>query len=320
MSDNGGAIAIKGFNYQKATIMLVMINNYHKQNFKVIPESKEDFEVHVDNDIYFIQVKGTQKLSVNSLSRRTKKETKIVKSIIEKNLESGTDTNKRKIFVHSLADTTKKDMVSEDGTLVTPIYKLSDEQKKTIIDSLNLNQNQELRLQNQKFYITPFSNDLTLASKHLKGEMVEKDLLVTKKRANLVLGELAQEIDSKSEIEVFSDADISRKIIDSNFLKEVFVSVERKDKFDDILEKLPYNQLRKMKIGFEKTKFLFSYQSLKEKVKSTIDVEELMDMSDEEVVDFIVEEIRKIDSTIKSKELMIAISIDCYCEIGGELT
>ncbi|WP_271001927.1 dsDNA nuclease domain-containing protein [Listeria seeligeri] len=320
MSDNGGAIAIKGFNYQKATIMLVMINNYHKQNFKVIPESKEDFEVHVDNDIYFIQVKGTQKLSVNSLSRRTKKETKIVKSIIEKNLEPGTDTNKRKIFVHSLADTTKKDMVSEDGTLVTPIYKLSDEQKKTIIDSLNLNQNQELRLQNQKFYITPFSNDLTLASKHLKGEMVEKDLLVTKKRANLVLGELAQEIDSKSEIEVFSDADISRKIIDSNFLKEVFVSVERKDKFDDILEKLPYNQLRKMKIKLEKTKFLFSYQSLKEKVKSTIDVEELMDMSDEEVVDFIVEEIRKIDSTIKSKELMIAISIDCYCEIGGELT
>lgn len=320
MSDNGGAIAIKGFNYQKAAIMLVMINNYHKQNFKVIPESKEDFEVHVDNDIYFIQVKGTQKLSVNSLSRRTKKATKIVESIIEKNLEPGTDTNKRKIFVHSLADTTKKDMVSEDGTLVTPIYKLSDEQKKTIIDSLNLNQNQKLRLQNQKFYITPFSNDLTLAIKHLKGEMVEKDLLVTKKRANLVLGELAQEIDSKSEIEVFSDADISRKIIDSDFLKEVFVSVERKDKFDDILEELPYNQLRKMKIEFEKTKILFSYQSLKEQVKRTIDVEELMDMSDEEVVDSIVEEIRKIDSTIKSKELMIAISIDCYCEIGGELT
>lgn len=320
MSDNGGAIAIKGFNYQKAAIMLVMINNYHKQNFKVIPESKEDFEVHVDNDIYFIQVKGTQKLSVNSLSSRTKKETKIVKSIIEKNLEPGTDTNKRKIFVYSLADTTKKDMVSEDGTLVTPIYKLSDEQKKTIIDRLNLNQNQKLRLQNQKFYITPFCNDLTLARKHLKGEMVEKDLLVTKKRANLVLGELAQEIDSKSEIEVFSDADISRKIIDSNFLKEVFVSVERKDKFDDILEELPYNQLRKRKIKVEKTKILFSYQSLKEKVKSTIDVEELMDMSDEEVVDFIVEEIRKIDSKIKSKELMIAISIDCYCEIGGELT
>lgn len=58
MSDNGAATVIKGFNYQKAAIMLVMINNYQKQHFKVIPESKEDFEVYVDYEIYFIQVKG----------------------------------------------------------------------------------------------------------------------------------------------------------------------------------------------------------------------------------------------------------------------
>ncbi|MBC1383032.1 dsDNA nuclease domain-containing protein [Listeria innocua] len=319
MSDNGGAIAIKGFNYQKAAIMLVMINNYQKQNFKVIPESKEDFEVHVDDEIYFIQVKGTKKLSIASLIKREKKKTKIVKSIIEKNLEPGTDKNKRKIFVHSLADTTKKDLISEDGTIVTPIFKLSDEQKKTVINDLELNPSQKLRLQNQKIYITPFSDDLTLAMKHLKGEMVEKDLLVTKKRANLVLGELVQEIDAKSEIEVFSDNDISRKIIDSNFLKEVFVSVQKKEMFDSILENLPYNHLKRMKIEHEKTKILFSYQSLKEKVKSVIDIEQLMDISDEEVVHVIVKEIRRIDTTIENEELMIAISIDCYCEMGGEL-
>lgn len=320
MSDNGGAIAIKGFNYQKAAIMLVMINNYQKKNFKVIPESKEDFEVHVDNEIYFIQVKGTKKLSVKSLVKREKKETTIAKSIIEKNLEPGTDKNQRKIFVHSLADTTKKDLISEDGTIVTPIYKLSDKQKKTVIDSLELNASQKLRLKNQKFYITPFSNDLTIAMKHLKGEMVEKDLLVTKKRTNLVLGELVQEIDAKSEIEVFSDKDISRKIIDSNFLKEVFVSVQKKEMFDSILENLPYNHLRKMKIELEKTKILFSYQSLKEKVKNIIDIKQLMDMRDEEIVRVIVKEIQRIDTTIENEELMIAISIDCYCEIVGELT
>ncbi|MGJ5846474.1 dsDNA nuclease domain-containing protein [Enterococcus sp. G203Y] len=321
MSDNGGAIAIKGFNYQKAAIMLVMIDNYQKQNFKVIPESKEDFEVHIDNEIYFIQVKGTKKLSVKNLIKREKKETKIAKSIIEKNLEPGTDRNKRKIFVHSLADTTKKDLISEAGTIVTPIYKLSDDQKKTVIDSLDLSNSQKNRLENQKFYITPFSNDAILASTHLKGKMVEKDLLVTKKRADLVLGALVQEIDAKSEIEVFSAKDIPRKIIDSEFLKEVFVNVQKKDMFDSILEKLPYNHLKKMKIGMEKTKLLVSYQSLKEKIKSKIKIEQLMDItSDEEVVAIIIKEIEKIEPTIGNEELKIAISIDCYCEIGGELT
>ncbi|WP_413509247.1 dsDNA nuclease domain-containing protein [Carnobacterium maltaromaticum] len=319
MSDNGGAIAIKGFNYQKAAIILVMINNYQKQNFKVIPESKEDFEVYVDNEIYFIQVKGTNKLSVSSLIERKKKKKTRAKSIIEKNLEPGTDNNKRKIFVHSLADVTKKELISENGTIVTPIYKLSDKQKKTVIDELKLNSSQKLRLQNQKIYITPFSNDLTLAMKQLKGEMVEKDLLVTKKRANLVLGELVQEIDAKSEIEVFSDNDISRKIIDNIFLKEVFVSVQKKEMFDSVLEKLPYNHLRMMKIELEKTKILFNYQSLKEELKSIIDIEQLMDMDDEEVINFIVKEIKSIDTTIENEELIIAISIDCYCEIGGEL-
>ncbi|MBF0015501.1 DUF4297 domain-containing protein [Enterococcus casseliflavus] len=321
MSDNGGAIAIKGFNYQKAAIMLVMIDNYQKQNFKVIPESKEDFEVHIDDEIYFIQVKGTKKLSVKSLIKREKKETKIAESIIEKNLEPGTDRNKRKIFVHSLADTTKKDLISEAGTIVTPVYRLSDKQKETVIDSLNLSDSQKKRLENQKFYITPFSNDAILASTHLKGKMVDKDLLVTKKRADLVLGALIQEIDAKSEIEVVSARDIPRKIIDSKFLKEVFVNVQKKDMFDSILEKLPYNHLKKMKIGMEKTKLLVSYQSLKEKIKSEINIEQLMDMtSDEEIVVTIVKEIEKIQPTFGNEELKIAISIDCYCEIGGELT
>lgn len=321
MSDNGGAIAIKGFNYQKAAIMLVMIDNYQKQNFEVIPESKEDFEVHIDNEIYFIQVKGTKKLSVKSLIKREKKGTKIAESIIEKNLEPGTDRNKRKIFVHSLADTTKKDLISEAGTIVNPVYRLSDKQKETVIDSLDLGDSQKKRLENQKFYITPFSNDATLASTHLKGKMVEKDLLVTKKRADLVLGALILEIDAKSEIEVVSARDIPRKIIDSKFLKEVFVNVQKKDMFDSILEKLPYNRLKKMKIEMEKTKILVSYQSLKEEIKSKINIEQLMDMtSDKEVVATIIKEIEKIEPTFGNEELKIAISIDCYCEIGGELT
>lgn len=62
-----------------------------------------------------------------------KKETVIAKSIIEKNLESGIDNKKRGIFIHSLADTTRKDLISDGGTIVIPVYQLLDEQKKMLL-------------------------------------------------------------------------------------------------------------------------------------------------------------------------------------------
>lgn len=56
--NNGGAIAIKGFNYQKASIILIMINNYQREDFLIIPEAEDDFQVYVDGKTIFIQVKG----------------------------------------------------------------------------------------------------------------------------------------------------------------------------------------------------------------------------------------------------------------------
>lgn len=73
--DNGGAVAIKGFNYQKASIILVMINNYHRDNFSVIPEAEDDFQVHVDGKNIFIQVKGEKSITLSKL---------ITKDIIKK--------------------------------------------------------------------------------------------------------------------------------------------------------------------------------------------------------------------------------------------
>ena len=74
--ENGGAIAIKGFNYQKASIILVMINNYSRDGFKVIPEADDDFQILVEGQNIFIQVKGEKNLTLKQL---------INKGIIEKN-------------------------------------------------------------------------------------------------------------------------------------------------------------------------------------------------------------------------------------------
>lgn len=71
--DNGGATAIKGFNYQKASIILVLLKNFEKEEFAIVPEAGDDFEVHVDNKKIYVQVKGTKQLSLKKLIGRKKR-------------------------------------------------------------------------------------------------------------------------------------------------------------------------------------------------------------------------------------------------------
>lgn len=124
--DNGGAIAIKGFNYQKASIILIIIHHFQKKNFKVVPESKEDFVIHLNNEVYYIQVKGTKKLSIGKLKSKPSGKD----SIIEKNISPGEDSDKRKIFLWDLAATTQSKLTKQNGTLVPTILGYSLDQKK----------------------------------------------------------------------------------------------------------------------------------------------------------------------------------------------
>lgn len=245
--------------------------------------------------------------------------TKIVPSIIEKNLEPGEDSAKRKIFIYNLVDSSKKEYDEENGTIVTPVLKLSQEKSNEIMKSLNFTQSQIKRFNNQKIYITPFSNDLSIALTFLKGEMVNRNLVVTKERADLVIGTLCLEIDSKSEILINGKNDSVRKEINSEFLKEIFVNVQQKELFEEILEKLPYNAIKKRKIKFEKTKIIFSYQNIKERLKKNFDYNQLLNVTEEEIVTTFSNKIKSLDPTISNEELIIAISIDCFCELGGEI-
>lgn len=314
--DNGGAIAIKGFNYQKASIILVMIHNYYRDNFKIIPESKEDFEIIFEDNNFFVQVKGTKKLSISNLIKRTKNSSgKLIPSIIEKNLVPGTDGDKRKIFLWDLTEATKKELVSQSGTLVSPVYCLSNEQQQDVVNSLALDEHQKKRLHNQKIYITPFSNDLEMALTMLKGVMVTKNLLVTNDRAKVVLGELSLEIDQKSEILVSTENDIKRKEINGEYLKKVFVNVQQKELFDEVLANLSFNTIMKNKVKKTKLRIPLLYQTLKEQLKQKVDFDVIMEKNDEDAVNYLRGMLRDIESEI-SAELSIALAIDCFCELG----
>ncbi|UTH00374.1 dsDNA nuclease domain-containing protein [Macrococcoides canis] len=306
--DNGGAIAIKGFNYQKAAIIFVIIHHFEKPNFKIVPESKDDFEVYLDGQVYYIQVKGTKKLSIAKLKSKPKGK----ESIIEKNLSPGTDNDNRKIFLWDLAETTKSELTKVRGTLVPEKYQFSDNQKTDFIETLGLNSSQLLRLENQFVYVTPFTNDLEKALIMLKGYMVEKELLVTNERASIVLSELALEIDQKSEILIDVEDDFLNKEIDGNYLKKIFTTVKQKEMFDEVLNNLNLNTRMKEKVRAIKLRIPLLHITLKEKIKDRIITNEVMNCNtDEEAINYIRSLIRESIEV----ELSIALAIDCFCEI-----
>ena len=306
--DNGGAIAIKGFNYQKASIILLMIHHFKKKNFKVVPESKDDFEIHLDNEIYFVQVKGTKKLSIGKLKSKPQGKA----SIIEKNMIPGGNSDKRKIFLWDLAANTKSELIEKEGTLVPTIFGFSLSQKQDVIKSLNLDENQKRRLNNQFIYITPFSNDLDRALTVLKGEMVTENLLVTNERAKVVLGELSLEIDQKSEIIIKTDSDIEKKTIREDYLKQVFTNVKQKEMFDEVLNNLSINTVMKRKVNNIKLRIPMLYQNLKAEIKQKADIDLIMKSTDEDAISYL----RNLITEKVDTELSIAIAIDCFCELG----
>lgn len=70
--DSGGAVAIKGFNYQKAVIAYIAVLNYQKDGFQIIVENQDDAEIFVKNNKTFIQIKS-EKLSLTKISKQDKK-------------------------------------------------------------------------------------------------------------------------------------------------------------------------------------------------------------------------------------------------------
>lgn len=306
--NNGGAIAIKGFNYQKASIILVMIKNYSRDGFRIIPEAEDDFQVHVDDKNIFIQVKGLKGMTLNKL---------IKKEIIEKNLVPGQNGDIRKIFFWDISASFKKELtVVPTGNITSSLLKCTDEHKNKIIAKLKLNDSQKERLDNQFLYTTPFNNDLTEAITRLFGEMVTQELHVDNESGRALLAELSLMIDQKSEILVIGD-DYTEKTIDGEYLKNLFVCVQQLDLFDEILDKSKYNTFKKEKIRRERTKILVAYQNTKKKAKKHCNCYELdfETSSEDDLIEKLVTTVRETDDTISNDNLLVAIAIECLCEL-----
>lgn len=284
MSDfeNGGAFAIKGFNFQKAAITFIAIKNFNKPNFHILVEARDDFEVKFNGYDAYIQVKS-QKLSLKKLLN-----SKDGKSILEKNLSNGDENSHFKIFVKSFAETDIKKMLSNsEGNICEPLYSFNDEQKQTILSKLNVSsdyESVEKKLLSSYIYKLPFEDRLVEAIPVLLGQMTLQEIEVSQKRGLVAINELFTLIDQKSEYVVESDEDYNKKKILKEDLQEIFKLSSTLDFFDSILSSTSYSVFGKKKIKQEQLKIIHTYTTEKEIAKLELRNIDILSMTEEELI------------------------------------
>ena len=93
--------------------------------------------------------------------------------------------------------------------------------------------------------------------------------------------------------------------------------VQQLDLFDKILDELPYNTFKKERVKHERTKIILAHQDTKKKAKEhrnccNLDFE---NSSEDELINELVTIVRETDETISSENLLIAISVECLCDL-----
>lgn len=311
-TNNGGAIAQKGFNYQNHVISLVAIRNYEKRNFSIYVEADEDFEVTFDDDYHaYIQVKG-QKISIKKLLARSNGKP----CILEKNLTSGDDKSKYKIVVIDILDGDLKllqEQSTVDEELFKKSYRLGSSHRDTIEKELGDSFNS--KLDNFSLIKTDFDNNSDSARTYLKGELVNAKISVDG-RDDSILNELLCLIQQKAEKTIHTEEDKQLKKISADDLTPLLSKLEDKERFKKELEQFGFTSFKKEKIEKEGLKIAVQYTTKKNEL-----IEILMSDTDRLEKESLV----SIAQTIISRNIEIlegldentkyAIIISAYCEI-----
>lgn len=321
--ENGGAEAIKGFNFQKANLILIAINNYLKENFQIYIEAEDDIVVSYTGYKAYIQVKK-QKHSISTL---TKKKTKKIKnsegeeitiyedSIFEKNLMNGSDADTFKIIVKEIATTDlKKFQEVKSGNIFNSNFS-PNQNTNTILKSKipNCNRNKIDRL---FINISPISDELAEAIKYLIGCLSEKNISVDNRQGRAIIAELSLTIDEKADVIVQSPNHYELKALDSQYLSTILITSQKLKYFDEILSILGYTHLKNKSIKKARLNIELSYTALKDRVREFIkNMPNIEDIPETNIIESVLQEFNTLDITSST---LIAVAIESICEIGEE--
>ena len=320
--DNGGAIALKGFNYQNAVASLIAILNYDKDNFLLFIETKDDIEVDIEDKHVFIQVKG-QSLSLTNLLSIENKNSDNKKCIFSKNIKKNHPKALYHIVLLSLKNDQKDVIEASENTVFSEEYLYSDEQQNKIIQKLKEIGFTEEELNSKlplcRLYFTPFKNKKEDAAKFLIGCMCDKNIKVDE-RGKILLNELFSVINQKAEKVIKTPEDIEKKKIDKKYLTKLFETNETYAIKEDILTELYREKLitypEKYNISREFLRIMSFYKFPKKLLDEQL---ESFDISGglKEVFTELFGKAQKILHNI-NKSTIFALLIDLYIKKLGE--
>ncbi|WP_315370447.1 dsDNA nuclease domain-containing protein [Paenibacillus xylanexedens] len=311
--DNGGAEAIKGFNFQKANLILIAVRNYKKPQFKIYIEAEDDIVVSYTGYEAYIQVKK-QRHSLSTIIKSGKsKSGAVTPSILEKNLSSGTEDNTHKIIVTDISQKDKnKFVLVKPGSIHSEIFKLTDQAKTDLLKNLPSHLNHHLG--NFYIYISHIHQELSESVRYLIGYLNEIGISVDDKRGRNIISELSLIIDQKGEVKVTECVDKEIKVLNQELFSSLFRSNDSISQFNQILDSLPYNSIKKSRIKKAHLFVDLSFRELKMKMKlySMDKITEWDELNDKEIINQMVTNFKQ--DTI-NEETLIAIAIECLSEV-----
>lgn len=315
MADNGGASAIKGFNYQTAVVSVVAIRNFTKPNFTIYVEADDDFEVLYDDNFHaLIQVKGEKKVSLSSLMYNKKSKGKEMPSILEKSLlnPKGTDESHYKIVVYNFTQSDLDEASFCDNEIFGKCYKFSESQKEKFREKLKSPRVEQLSL--IKTIFSTDEKDSDGRRKFLKGEMADAGIVIDN-RHNQILNELQQIILQKSGIEIKKDSDRELKKITCNELQDLLCKASSLERFERELDSLGFNSFKKEKILHQRTLIYRQYSSYKKKVLEFL-LSNSVDLEQDNLTTICSSVFQhSIEFSPDEENAKYAVCISAYCDI-----
>ena len=218
--DIGGSVAIKGFNYQNAVAIFIMINNYNNTTFEIFLEHEEDINVLVDNFNILVQAKSNTQ-TLHKISKKNNKSVAILDKLWAK--DSQGLKNRYKIACVNFSAINN---VSATKGCVIPDYLYSLENIVKSSKDFNPDKiaNKE-KLPHTYIFITPFKDDYHIQLDYLIAAMVRNNIKVDNGLAMSIINELFNLCQSTAEIrtdKVNNEFAINKKRIDANKLKTIF--------------------------------------------------------------------------------------------------
>ncbi|ACZ08148.1 Uncharacterised protein [Sebaldella termitidis] len=255
--DFGGVEAIRGFTYQKAVTALILLLNYNNETLWVVPEGYEDIDVHLEENLYYIQVKSksltTSKLIVPDKNQEY--------SIIEK-LHNNKINSENLNFKIVCIDC---DCIKEDSAEATVLFTRTDThinkykygidigkiEKSRAYKKFNDSKKENLKEIAKKIYVykTPFTKELDSYWTYLLGVLTGKNIVTNDHKGKNTLILIDSIIKAKTQIKFLNDQVYEDKKIHTSMIKPLIETNKMSALFNECLEEIGYGILQKDEIN-----------------------------------------------------------------------